>query len=90
MIPTSFFGADAIPLNNSGKTDRKKLQAIGAGFTMQELAQMGGGALKPKAAPTTETERTMQSLWARVLEVNLAMIGAEDNFFRLGATPSLQ
>ncbi len=39
MIPAVFFAIDSLPMTSSGKTDRKKLRTIGAGFSARELRQ---------------------------------------------------
>ena len=83
MIPTTIFTLDRMPENTSSKTDHKKLQAIGASFTAQQLMSMGADR-QPKKATSTDTEHTLQGLWAHVLGLEQAAIGAEDNFFRLG------
>ncbi|CAE7021457.1 Destruxin synthetase [Pyrenophora teres f. teres] len=84
MVPTVFFTLLQFPTTTSGKTDRKRLQEIGASFTAQQLAEMRTSSQGPKRQPSTEAERTMQRLWARVLGIELDSIGLDDSFFRLG------
>ncbi|CAA9959472.1 Nonribosomal peptide synthetase 3 [Pyrenophora teres f. maculata] len=84
MVPTVFFALVHFPTTTSGKTDRKRLRDTGASFTAQQLAQMRTSSQGPKRQPSTEAERTMQQLWARVLEIELNSIGLDDSFFRLG------
>ncbi|XP_014550476.1 hypothetical protein COCVIDRAFT_31812, partial [Bipolaris victoriae FI3] len=86
MVPQVYFAIDELPTTTSGKTDRRRLREIGALFSAQQLAELrtaseGGGA---KQAPSTEAERTMQQLWARVLNIKPGRIGLDDSFFRLG------
>ncbi|MFF9077669.1 amino acid adenylation domain-containing protein [Streptomyces sp. NPDC014872] len=70
MVPSAFVALDRMPLNSSGKTDRKALPA----------PDTDGAA--GHVAPRTDTERTLCEIWTDVLD--LADIGVEDNFFALG------
>jgi amino acid adenylation domain-containing protein len=86
MVPQVYFAIDELPTTTSGKMDRRRLREIGALFSAQQLAELrtaseGGGA---KQAPSTEAERTIQQLWARVLNIKPGRIGLDDSFFRLG------
>jgi amino acid adenylation domain-containing protein len=84
MVPTVFFALVQFPVTTSGKTDRKRLQEVGASFTAKQLAEMRTSCEGPKRQPSTEAERTMQQLWARVLDIEPDSIGLDDSFFRLG------
>lgn len=84
MVPTAYFSLNKLPINSSGKVDRHRLRDIGAGFTVQQLAEPRNASLGDKRAPATKTERALQQIWARVLGINAASIGADDSFFRLG------
>ncbi|EFQ88192.1 hypothetical protein PTT_16039 [Pyrenophora teres f. teres 0-1] len=84
MVPTVFFALLHFPTTTSGKTDRKRLREIGASFTAQQLAEMRTSTQGPKRQPSTEAERTMQRLWARVLSIEPNSIGLDDSFFRIG------
>ncbi|KAK3216152.1 hypothetical protein GRF29_8g2302175 [Pseudopithomyces chartarum] len=84
MIPEVYFAMRRLSMTTSGKTDRKRLREIGASFTAKQLAEMRTSSQGPKRQPTTEMERTLQQLWARVLDVEADIIGLDDSFFRLG------
>ncbi|KAL0929811.1 non-ribosomal peptide synthetase protein [Colletotrichum truncatum] len=86
MIPAVYFAVAQIPLNTSGKTDRRELRTIGASFTNQELAEQrkGDSSARSKGKPVTETERALQAIWARVLNIDPATISIDDSFFQLG------
>ncbi|HLL82605.1 MAG TPA: condensation domain-containing protein, partial [Longimicrobium sp.] len=71
MIPAAFVVMDALPVNSSGKLDRKALPA-------PELAS----AKERHAAPRTPTEEVLAGVWAEVLGVE--RVGARDDFFELG------
>ncbi|KAL7773083.1 hypothetical protein CFE70_003047 [Pyrenophora teres f. teres 0-1] len=84
MVPALFVPLAQLPTISSLKVDRKRLREIGASFTAQQLAEMQTSSQGPKRQPSTEAERTMQRLWARVLSIEADSIGLDDSFFRLG------
>ncbi|KAK1912701.1 hypothetical protein P3342_004637 [Pyrenophora teres f. teres] len=84
MVPALFVPLAQLPTTSSQKVDRKRLREMGASFTAQQLAEMRTSSQGPKRQPSTETERTMQQLWARVLGIEPDSIGLDDSFFRLG------
>ncbi|HEY0636053.1 MAG TPA: amino acid adenylation domain-containing protein, partial [Pseudonocardiaceae bacterium] len=75
MVPATVVTLDAMPLNASGKLDRRALPApdAAAGGTAD-----GDGYVPPR----TGTEKLLARIWAEVLGV--ARVGATDSFFRLG------
>ncbi|KAF2471471.1 amino acid adenylation, partial [Lindgomyces ingoldianus] len=84
MVPEVYFAVAQLPMTVSGKTDRKRLREIGASFSAQQLAEMRTSSQGPKRLPSTEAEKAMQQLWARVLGIEPESIGLDDSFFRLG------
>ncbi|KAG9191728.1 ATP-binding cassette, subfamily B (MDR/TAP), member 1 [Alternaria panax] len=84
MVPTLFVPLAQLPKTTSQKLDRKRLREIGASFTAQQLTEMRTSSQGPKRQPSTEVERTMQQLWARVLSIEPGSIGLDDSFFSLG------
>ncbi|MCP5102042.1 MAG: non-ribosomal peptide synthetase, partial [bacterium] len=72
MVPTYFMWLASIPLNPSGKTDRKALPApglsIGENYT----------------APGDEIESQLTDLWSGVLGIERDIIGIDADFFALG------
>lgn len=84
MVPSMYLPVIRIPTSLSGKVDRKQLRALTDGFTPAQVAHYSL-AEEVKQGPTTEMERKLQVLWAKVLQVPVSSIGANDHFFRLGA-----
>jgi amino acid adenylation domain-containing protein len=75
MIPNIFIKLDKMPLNTSGKIDRKALSAI---------------AFKQKSKyypPKTENEKKLVQIWGKIL--NQKNIGIKDNFYELGGNSIL-
>ena len=73
MLPADFVWLDKLPLNSSGKLDRKALPLPDR--TRPEL----GIALE---APGTETEKSLAAIWMELLRID--RVGLRDNFFELG------
>ncbi|MGH4006816.1 MAG: condensation domain-containing protein, partial [Pseudonocardiaceae bacterium] len=72
MIPAVFVTLEVLPLNASGKLDRRALPAP------DRLAE----PVSEYIAPRTPTEQTLAQVWAEVL--GLEQVGVKDNFFELG------
>ena len=74
MVPSSFVILQAVPLNPSGKVDRKALPAPESARPSEMAA-----AFEP---PRTETEARIAAIWREILRVD--QVGKYDNFFDLG------
>jgi amino acid adenylation domain-containing protein len=72
MIPSYFVALDKMPLNQSGKINRKALPAVDK--------QINSGVLYE--APRNETDAKLITIWSEILDVN--NIGINDDFFNLG------
>ncbi|OJD36901.1 nonribosomal peptide synthetase [Diplodia corticola] len=86
MVPAVFIQMPSVPRTASGKTDRKQLREVAAA-TMAATSQTttaGSQPRRPKRAPRTETEKKLQQLWTKVLDRDVAEIGLDDSFVRLG------
>ncbi|HET6978706.1 MAG TPA: amino acid adenylation domain-containing protein [Pyrinomonadaceae bacterium] len=73
MIPSMFVFMDEFPLTPNGKLDRRALHVSDNGLQISYTGYV---------APRTPHEEMVADIWAEVL--NLARVGATDNFFRLG------
>ncbi|MGH3813457.1 MAG: amino acid adenylation domain-containing protein, partial [Pseudonocardiaceae bacterium] len=72
MVPSAFVTLDRLPLNSSGKVDRRALP-------VPDLhPELGSSYVTPR----TPSERELARIWAEVLGVE--WVGVEDNFFGLG------
>ena len=73
MVPAVFVRMDALPLNLSGKVDRKALPT-------PDLTESASS--RPFTAPRNDIERLLAGIWAELFGVE--RIGIHDNFFDLG------
>ena len=74
MAPAVFVSLLAIPLNPSGKVDRRALAQINV-----QIASS-----REYVAPRNDTEMQLVEIWAAVLKLSPEKIGINDNFFELG------
>ncbi len=73
MVPSRLMLLDAIPLSPNGKIDKKALPAIDSLSHLHELTSL-----------TTDTQRKLAGIWAKVLSIPTEAIGANSHFLRLG------
>jgi amino acid adenylation domain-containing protein len=73
MIPSYFVHLDQIPLNQSGKVDRKSLPE-------PKVVE----AVDAYAAPRDEMEEKLVEIWSGVLGIEKEHLGIDSNFFDLG------
>ncbi|MEW7293186.1 phosphopantetheine-binding protein, partial [Aquimarina sp. 2304DJ70-9] len=72
MLPTFYVHLTEIPLNPSGKVDKKNLP--------EPDIKTG----EKYVAPINTTEKTLEKIWSRVLKLPPDVIGTHKNFFELG------
>ncbi|KAF2729233.1 nonribosomal peptide synthetase 6 [Polyplosphaeria fusca] len=82
MVPSAYIPLWKMPLLVSCKTDRKRLRQIGGSISRQELRRFAAIVSKQKSV-TTDTEKRLQILWAKVLGGE-PDYSADENFFRVG------
>jgi amino acid adenylation domain-containing protein/non-ribosomal peptide synthase protein (TIGR01720 family) len=73
MVPSALVELASLPVNSSGKVDRRALPAPGLAWMVEE---------ELFAAPRTEVERLLAEIWQGVLGIE--KVGIHDNFFELG------
>ncbi len=83
MVPTAFLLAPTIPMNTSGKLDRRTVQDQLRLMSREALSSISYSTIT-KQAPTTAMEYKLQRLWAAVLSLSPDQVGINDFFFRLG------
>jgi acyl carrier protein len=73
MVPAGWVEMESLPLNASGKVDRKRLP---------EGLEVGPGSRPEYEPPGTPVEEILAGIWREVLQVE--RVGVHDNFFDLG------
>ncbi|GIZ45626.1 hypothetical protein CKM354_000878400 [Cercospora kikuchii] len=82
MIPSTFLPLSAMPLNSSGKINRRKLREIGRDLDVARFAASSSQSIR--CPPATERERRLQHMWSQTLHISLDTIGRDSNYFRIG------
>ncbi|KAF4552922.1 AMP-binding enzyme-like protein 9 [Elsinoe fawcettii] len=83
LHPTGFIAMTQLPLNLSGKVDRKKLIDLASKFTALQLASHMHYKSQ-HLAPCTTTEQILHKLWCKHLNAGESDVGLDDHFIRLG------
>ncbi|GKU13307.1 unnamed protein product, partial [Fusarium langsethiae] len=83
MIPSVWFPVSKMPMTSSGKLNRRALRSL-AQAVPTALVTSYKLALKSGRAPSSDMEKQLAGMWAKVLNIDANSIGVEDHFFRLG------
>lgn len=91
MVPSAYIPVASVPMTATGKTDRRRLRERGAGFTLEQLAQLGRreDTGKQRRQPRTVAERRLRRMWASLLDLEEEKIGIDDSFLRIGGNSIL-
>lgn len=83
MVPSFYVPVSCVPLNSSGKVDRKMLKGLCSQLSIKDLGVFSSPEelLIPVETPM---ERLMQELWAQVLKVEVNTIGGNSNLLHMG------
>ncbi|RYP49818.1 hypothetical protein DL768_004547 [Monosporascus sp. mg162] len=84
MVPAAFLPLRRLPLSRSGKLDRRQIREACSLLSLDQIHEYSAEAKVVKRAPSTSIERTLQRIWARVLNMEASSIGVDDNWMRLG------
>lgn len=84
MVPSTFFLLENLPLTFTAKRDSKKLKQLGSSFSISQLAELRNTERGLKRMPSTETEKMLQGILAKTLNIDPMSIGLDDSFFWLG------
>ncbi|KAK1984562.1 hypothetical protein LZ30DRAFT_426916, partial [Colletotrichum cereale] len=83
MVPAAYVPLQRLPVNTSGKLDRRGLREIARSFTQDEWARYRL-IDDVKQLPSNGMQKQLQALWSRILGVEASSIGAGDSFLALG------
>lgn len=88
MVPVVIIPLLHLPLNRSGKTDRKTLRRIHGAMQPSEMALCMGTDHEhvpcEDSLALTRDEEWLRTQWSRVLNIAESSIGRHDNFFHRG------
>ncbi|KAJ5884891.1 hypothetical protein N7495_009401 [Penicillium taxi] len=82
MVPTFFLPLNRVPLSSTGKADRRLLHHHLLSLSSEAFVAFNGG--KSRKATTCAEERTLQTLFYRVLSLAPTDISPDANFFQIG------
>ncbi|KAF2421107.1 acetyl-CoA synthetase-like protein [Tothia fuscella] len=88
-LPSLYIPLQTVPFAVSGKVDRRRLSSAVAGLATKQLDRFATSQedIDPPSCnplPLNVTEEILQTIWARVLNIEPHTITAEGIFFRLG------
>lgn len=81
MIPSVFVPISKLPMTTSSKVDRSMLRKEGSALLSIFRQKVGTAIKRP---PISEEAKTLQQLWAKVLNVSASNVGLDDNFLHCG------
>ncbi|KAK9753052.1 hypothetical protein K7432_017993 [Basidiobolus ranarum] len=84
MIPNIWLPLNIIPINSSGKTDRRKLSDLFSSSSLEEILRMSKCGNDLSSQVTTPLEKKILAIWSETLNIPATSISAEDTFFQLG------
>jgi len=83
MVPSIFLPILEMPLNASGKLDRRAIGELLKEIRPEDRQQYLTTS-EPPAEPTTPIQSKLQKLWADILHIPVSQINIYDNFFQIG------
>lgn len=84
MIPSLYICISDIPITANGKTDRKRLRAMGDSLTREQVTSLRHTPGKREHIPArTIVEKKLQDLWISILGLE-STLSIEDHFFEVG------
>lgn len=84
MVPSYFLPLANLPLNASGKADRRFLKSLLHDMTSEELNKYRPLSKRQQRLPSSPEEQRLHAIWSATLGLDAKLIGADDNFFQVG------
>ncbi|KAK9765829.1 hypothetical protein K7432_005517 [Basidiobolus ranarum] len=84
MIPNIWLPLNRIPVNSSGKIDRKHLSTLYSSLSLEELLSVSGTTNEYDGTTLTAVEKCIRNIWSEVLNVPPNRIAINDSFYQLG------
>lgn len=83
MVPSLFVPLHEMPITTSGKVDQRSLAQYLSELPEDKLFHYSLSEAV-KRTPSTNLERRLRKLWAKVLQIREDLIGSGDSFLQLG------
>ncbi|ORX95071.1 hypothetical protein K493DRAFT_351909 [Basidiobolus meristosporus CBS 931.73] len=84
MVPNLWLPLNAIPINTSDKTDRRKLEGLFKSFNLEEIVNGSNNESHHESQQITPLEKQIQKIWSDTLNIPVSSISIEDTFYQLG------
>ncbi|KAL8927186.1 MAG: hypothetical protein Q9172_001446 [Xanthocarpia lactea] len=84
MVPTTYIPVLHMPLNASGKLDRRAVSSLIGTLGATEIQRYTANEAASDATTLTGTEHQLQMLWAQALGIDAKVIGEHTHFFEIG------
>ncbi|PFH58666.1 hypothetical protein XA68_13399 [Ophiocordyceps unilateralis] len=84
MVPSFYLPVHRMPLSNNGKVDRRLLRQLASTLSDGQVTAYSTSLGGSKLQPTSDVERRLRAVWARILNLEPEAIGIDDSFFRIG------
>ena len=84
MVPAVYLPVVCMPINISGKLDRRAASHLLAALNDEDIRRYAITQVQVNSAALTETQRQLQQLWALTLGIDVSLIGAQTHFFEIG------
>jgi amino acid adenylation domain-containing protein len=84
MVPSLFIPVHLIPVNPSGKADRRRLRETVMSLDPGQLAAYRGEGRGEASQSLNAMEEKLQRLWAQILQIGTETVGRYSNWWCLG------
>lgn len=84
IVSGAYIPLEVIPTTTTNKIDRRTLRELGGKQNLEDLARLQAQSSR-RNAPTTQTEKALQALWASILGIEASSITADSSLLRIGS-----
>ncbi|KAK9708291.1 hypothetical protein K7432_009731 [Basidiobolus ranarum] len=84
MVPNIWVPLGSIPINTSGKIDRKRLSTFFGTLSLEAVISVQNGGVNEQDSSLTSIEQMIQGIWSQILNITASSISIDDSFYQLG------
>ncbi|KAK9700841.1 hypothetical protein K7432_012009 [Basidiobolus ranarum] len=84
MVPNIWVPLGSIPINTSGKIDRKRLATFFESLSLEDVIGLSIGSREQDTTSFTPLEKMLQNIWSEILNISASSINIDDSFYQLG------